>query len=67
MATVVNKNENFHELTDQEAREYFESQVQGRLQLSTTQFLAKVERGEYKGTDNPHVIALLSLLPFIKK
>jgi hypothetical protein len=63
MAVVINpNNEDIHQLSPDEAREFFESAVQEQLGVTTAEFLKR--REEFK--DNPHFDSIMFLLPLIE-
>ena len=68
MATVLKEQEDdIRELGEAEARDFFEAAVQKRLKISATEFLQKLDAGEFKDrTEDPKIMRLLSLLPMVR-
>lgn len=51
-------------LDDAQAVEFFEKQVRAYLNISSKEFLEKLENGEYKDScDNPSVMKLRMMIP----
>jgi hypothetical protein len=69
MATGLKKEfeEDIRELDDIEAEELFEAAVQKRFNISTAEFLAKLDAGEFKNKEeDPKLMRILSLLPLVR-
>ncbi len=68
MATVLKLPEDdIRELNEAEAREFFEAAVRRRLHISATEFLKKLDAGQFRGKEeDPKIMSLLSLLPLVR-
>jgi hypothetical protein len=51
-------------LTDEQAVEFFDKQVRALLDISSSEFLSRLDKGELKDAcDNPKVLKLLMMIP----
>jgi hypothetical protein len=51
-------------LNDEQAIEFFDKQVRALLGISGSEFLSRLDKGEYKDAcDNPKVLKLLMMIP----
>lgn len=56
-----------HELSPEEAVEYFDGVARHYLGISGDEFVARWDAGEYDGVDDEFVIPVAILLPFKRK
>lgn len=67
MAKVLDKTEEDLEfMSDEDATAYFEQIVQSRLKITSEEFLARLDAGEYKNSKIPGITGLLALVPLVK-
>lgn len=69
MATVIENPEEEYaqELTNEQAKIFFEAVVKRRLKIGTEEFLRRLDAGEYEGKEeDPRILKLLMLLPMIR-
>jgi hypothetical protein len=63
--TVAGEDRHIRELSDAEAWDLFDAAAHTYLEISGEEFLSRWESGYYKDPDQPDVMSVLMLLPFV--
>jgi hypothetical protein len=68
MAAILKpQDDDIRELGQEEAKKLFEDAVARRLKISATEFLSKLDSGDFKGQEeDPRLTRILSLLPLVR-